>query len=82
MIDESKPPQFVIVVHMAEQEHGHNEEKPEQITTGWVLLRTLNEFQVINMYICQTQMETKRANYCLNFELCKLIIFTKLLTST
>lgn len=46
VIDESKPPQFVIVVHMAEQESTHNEERPEQITTGWVLLRTLNEFQV------------------------------------
>ncbi|XP_041973406.1 sorting nexin-25 [Aricia agestis] len=44
MIDESKPPQFVIVVHMAEDE-SCNDDRPEQITTGWVLLRTLNEFQ-------------------------------------
>ncbi|XP_075972746.1 sorting nexin snazarus [Anticarsia gemmatalis] len=47
VIDESKPPQFVIVVHMAEQET-HNDERPEQITTGWVLLRTLNEFQELH----------------------------------
>ncbi|CAB3225034.1 unnamed protein product [Arctia plantaginis] len=45
IIDESKPPQFVIVVHMAEQESTSNDDRPEQITTGWVLLRTLNEFQ-------------------------------------
>ncbi|CAG5009746.1 unnamed protein product [Parnassius apollo] len=45
IIDESKPPQFVIVVHMAEQEPTGEEERPEQISTGWVLLRTLNEFQ-------------------------------------
>ncbi|KAJ0179237.1 hypothetical protein K1T71_004949 [Dendrolimus kikuchii] len=48
VIDESKPPQFVIVVHMAEQEQSNNDEKPEQITTGWVLLRTLNEFQELH----------------------------------
>ncbi|KAF9407078.1 hypothetical protein HW555_012783, partial [Spodoptera exigua] len=47
IIDESKPPQFVIVVHMAEQESMADEERPEQITTGWVLLRTLNEFQFV-----------------------------------
>ncbi|XP_039746323.1 sorting nexin-25 isoform X2 [Pararge aegeria] len=47
VIDESKPPQFVIVVHMAEQEPT-NDEKPEQISTGWVLLRTLNEFQELH----------------------------------
>lgn len=46
VIDESKPPQFVIVVHMAEMDSTNDEDKPEQITTGWVLLRTLNEFQV------------------------------------
>ncbi|XP_035431412.1 sorting nexin-25 isoform X1 [Spodoptera frugiperda] len=48
IIDESKPPQFVIVVHMAEQESMTDEERPEQITTGWVLLRTLNEFQELH----------------------------------
>ncbi|CAH0663953.1 unnamed protein product [Chilo suppressalis] len=48
VIDESKPPQFVIVVHMAEQEVAACEEKPEQISTGWVLLRTLNEFQELH----------------------------------
>ncbi|KAJ2950745.1 hypothetical protein O0L34_g9006 [Tuta absoluta] len=48
VIDESKPPQFVIVVHMAEQEPTNDEERPEQITTGWVLLRTLNEFQELH----------------------------------
>ncbi|CAG4940388.1 unnamed protein product [Colias eurytheme] len=47
IIDESKPPQFVIVVHMAEQDPS-NEDRPEQITTGWVLLRTLNEFQELH----------------------------------
>lgn len=31
---------------MAEQETMAEEDKPEQITTGWVLLRNLNEFQV------------------------------------
>lgn len=46
IVDESKPPQFVIVVHMEEEET--NEEKPEGITTGWVLLRTLNEFQELH----------------------------------
>lgn len=45
VIDESKPPQFVIVVHMAEKEDSNSGDRPEQITTGWVLLRTLNEFQ-------------------------------------
>ncbi|XP_026746682.1 sorting nexin-25 [Trichoplusia ni] len=48
VIDESKPPQFVIVVHMAEQESINDEDRPEQITTGWVLLRTLNEFQELH----------------------------------
>ncbi|XP_050362847.1 sorting nexin-25 isoform X3 [Nymphalis io] len=48
IIDESKPPQFVIVVHMAEQEPTNADEKPEQISTGWVLLRTLNEFQELH----------------------------------
>ncbi|KAM3968308.1 LOW QUALITY PROTEIN: sorting nexin snazarus [Aphomia sociella] len=48
VIDESKPPQFVIVVHMAEQEATNGEDKPEQISTGWVLLRTLNEFQELH----------------------------------
>ncbi|CAK1578206.1 unnamed protein product [Parnassius mnemosyne] len=48
IIDESKPPQFVIVVHMAEQEPTGEEERPEQISTGWVLLRTLNEFQELH----------------------------------
>ncbi|CAH2063482.1 unnamed protein product, partial [Iphiclides podalirius] len=48
VIDESKPPQFVIVVHMAEQEPTADEERPEQISTGWVLLRTLNEFQELH----------------------------------
>ncbi|XP_045763769.1 sorting nexin-25 [Maniola jurtina] len=48
VIDESKPPQFVIVVHMAEQEPTNEDEKPEQISTGWVLLRTLNEFQELH----------------------------------
>ncbi|VVD03452.1 unnamed protein product [Leptidea sinapis] len=40
VIDESKPPQFVIVVHMAEQD-STADEKPEQITTGWELHRKL-----------------------------------------
>ncbi|XP_013175351.1 PREDICTED: sorting nexin-25 isoform X1 [Papilio xuthus] len=48
VIDESKPPQFVIVVHMAEQEPTADDERPEQISTGWVLLRTLNEFQELH----------------------------------
>ncbi|KAJ8726892.1 hypothetical protein PYW08_015289 [Mythimna loreyi] len=48
VIDESKPPQFVIVVHMAEQESMNDDDRPEQITTGWVLLRTLNEFQELH----------------------------------
>ncbi|XP_047022954.1 sorting nexin-25 isoform X1 [Helicoverpa zea] len=48
VIDESKPPQFVIVVHMAEQEAANDDDRPEQITTGWVLLRTLNEFQELH----------------------------------
>ncbi|KAL4713545.1 hypothetical protein ACJJTC_007783 [Scirpophaga incertulas] len=48
IIDESKPPQFVIVVHMAEQEVIACDEQPEQISTGWVLLRTLNEFQELH----------------------------------
>ncbi|CAK1551679.1 unnamed protein product [Leptosia nina] len=47
IIDESKPPQFVIVVHMAEQDTT-DEDRPEQITTGWVLLKTLNEFQELH----------------------------------
>ncbi|XP_028171901.1 sorting nexin-25 isoform X2 [Ostrinia furnacalis] len=47
IIDESKPPQFVIVVHMAEQEVISCDDRPEQISTGWVLLRTLNEFQFV-----------------------------------
>ncbi|XP_059059973.1 sorting nexin-25 isoform X2 [Achroia grisella] len=48
VIDESKPPQFVIVVHMAEQEATNGDDRPEQISTGWVLLRTLNEFQELH----------------------------------
>ncbi|XP_026313842.1 sorting nexin-25 [Hyposmocoma kahamanoa] len=49
VVDESKPPQFVIVVHMAEQEEQQlGEDRPEHITTGWVLLRTLGEFQELH----------------------------------
>ncbi|XP_048480904.1 sorting nexin-25 [Plutella xylostella] len=47
VIDESKPPQFVIVVHMDTQAEGA-EERPEHICTGWVLLRTLPEFQELH----------------------------------
>ncbi|XP_049865173.1 sorting nexin-25 isoform X2 [Pectinophora gossypiella] len=50
VIEESKPPQFVIVVHMAESPAppGGADERPEHISTGWVLLRTLNEFQELH----------------------------------
>ncbi|XP_013138526.1 PREDICTED: sorting nexin-25 [Papilio polytes] len=48
VMEESKPPQFVIVVHMAEQPPAPHDDRPEHISTGWVLLRTLNEFQELH----------------------------------
>ncbi|XP_045525706.1 sorting nexin-25 isoform X2 [Pieris brassicae] len=46
LLDESKPPQFVVVVHMAQSEA--EEEKPQHICSGWVLLKTLAEFQELH----------------------------------
>lgn len=40
--DEREPPQFVIVVHMVED---HSPDGEEGISTGWVVLRTLPQFQ-------------------------------------
>ncbi|KAF5269792.1 hypothetical protein FQA39_LY08573 [Lamprigera yunnana] len=43
--DEREPPQFVIVVHMIEND---NVEGEEGISTGWVVSRTLSQFQELH----------------------------------
>ncbi|XP_031338942.1 sorting nexin-25 isoform X1 [Photinus pyralis] len=43
--DEKEPPQFVIVVHMVENESIEGE---EGISTGWVVSRTLSQFQELH----------------------------------
>ncbi|KAK4887229.1 hypothetical protein RN001_003500 [Aquatica leii] len=43
--DEKEPPQFVIVVHMIENDNGEGE---EGISTGWVVSRTLSQFQELH----------------------------------
>lgn len=44
--DEREPPQFVIVVHMVET--NTHEDDDEGISTGWVVLRTLTQFQELH----------------------------------
>lgn len=45
MGDEKEPPQFVIVVHMLENDTMEGE---EGISTGWVVSRTLTQFQELH----------------------------------
>lgn len=42
--DEKEPPQFVIVVHMIETDG----DEEENISTGWVVCRSLSQFQELN----------------------------------
>ncbi|XP_017769839.1 PREDICTED: sorting nexin-25 isoform X2 [Nicrophorus vespilloides] len=42
--DEKEPPQFVIVVHMMESDTGNEEQK----SSGWVVSRTLTQFQELH----------------------------------
>lgn len=46
--DNGEPPQFVLVVHMAEDESNE-----ESISTGWVVLRRLPEFQELHRKLRQ-----------------------------
>lgn len=39
LADEREPPQFVLVVHVLE-----DEEDTDAVSTGWVVLRKLNDF--------------------------------------
>lgn len=43
--DEKEPPQFVLVVHMVESDTSEGE---EGISTGWVVSRTLTQFQELH----------------------------------
>lgn len=58
MPDNGDPPQFILVVHMAA-----DEKSEEKISTGWVVLRKLNEFQELNRKLRQLSSSVK------NFEL-------------
>ncbi|KAF7998611.1 hypothetical protein HCN44_011019 [Aphidius gifuensis] len=46
--DNGDPPQFILVVHMVE-----DETSPDGITTGWVVFRTLPEFQEVHRKLRQ-----------------------------
>ncbi|XP_043483351.1 sorting nexin-25-like isoform X2 [Leptopilina heterotoma] len=46
--DNGDPPQFILVVHMAA-----DEESEDKISTGWVVLRKLTEFQELNRKLRQ-----------------------------
>lgn len=46
--DNGEPPQFILVVHMAE-----DETSPDGITTGWVVFRTLPEFHEVHRKLRQ-----------------------------
>lgn len=48
MPDNGDPPQFILVVHMAA-----DEESEDKISTGWVVLRKLTEFQELNRKLRQ-----------------------------
>ncbi|RLU16238.1 hypothetical protein DMN91_011998 [Ooceraea biroi] len=48
MPDNGDPPQFVLVVHMAE-----NEDNDESISSGWVVLRKLQDFQDLHRKLRQ-----------------------------
>lgn len=48
MPDNGDPPQFVLVVHMAE-----DEDNDESISSGWVVLRKLQDFQDLHRKLRQ-----------------------------
>lgn len=48
MPDNGDPPQFILVVHMAA-----DEESEDKISTGWVVLRKLTEFQELHRKLRQ-----------------------------
>lgn len=48
MPDNGEPPQFVLVVHMAE-----DEDNDESISSGWVVLRKLQDFQDLHRKLRQ-----------------------------
>lgn len=54
MPDNGDPPQFVLVVHMAE-----DEDNDESISSGWVVLRKLQDFQDLHRKLRQLCADVK-----------------------
>lgn len=54
MPDNGDPPQFVLVVHMAE-----DEDNDESISSGWVVLRKLQDFQDLHRKLRQLCSDVK-----------------------
>ncbi|CAB3359141.1 Hypothetical predicted protein [Cloeon dipterum] len=54
MPDEKEPPQFVLVVHVLEDEHD-----ADAISTGWVVLRGLPDFLELHRKLCQLDPTVK-----------------------
>lgn len=54
MPDNGDPPQFVLVVHMAE-----DEDNDESISSGWVVLRKLQDFQDLHRKLRQLRSDVK-----------------------
>ncbi|XP_059486173.1 sorting nexin-25 [Neocloeon triangulifer] len=54
MPDEREPPQFVLVVHVLEDEHD-----ADAISTGWVVLRGLPDFLELHRKLCQLDSSVK-----------------------
>ena len=54
MPDNGDPPQFILVVHMAEDEASE-----DKISTGWVVLRKLAEFQELHRKLRQLSSSVK-----------------------
>lgn len=54
MPDNGDPPQFVLVIHMAE-----DEDNDESISSGWVVLRKLQDFQDLHRKLRQLCSDVK-----------------------
>lgn len=54
MPDNGDPPQFVLVVHMAE-----DDDNDESISSGWVVLRKLQDFQDLHRKLRQLCSDVK-----------------------
>jgi len=58
MPDEKEPPQFVLVVHVLEDEHD-----ADAISTGWVVLRGLPDFTELHRKLwCAFNFNTNKKN--------------------